>query len=46
MDTYAAHMPSENAYGDLRSMRSRASRTTSKAYGMEHGNWLGMDSSL
>ena len=43
LDTFAAHLTSEAPYGESKSIRSRV---TSKAYGMEHGKWLGMDGTL
>lgn len=41
-DTYAGHLPSSNyGFGDQPS-----TKRSSKAYGMEHGHWLGMDGSI
>lgn len=41
-DTYAGHLPSSNyGYGDQPS-----TKRSSKAYGMEHGHWFGMDASV
>lgn len=52
-DTYAGHMASYeygpaggDATSSLHNVRSSKKSVTSKAYGMEHGNWMGMDASI
>lgn len=50
-DTYAGHLTSHNEYftghcGTDRELLSSKRSIKSKAYGMEHGNWMGMDASI
>lgn len=50
-DTYAGHLTSHHEYwtgnyGADREMLSSKRSIKSKAYGMEHGNWMGMDASI
>ena len=52
-DTYAGHMSSyiDNSYqakgpSFQQDIQSSKKSLKSKAYGMEHGNWMGMDASI
>ena len=51
-DTYVGHMTASQyddsaaPYGSTSQVKSEKKSFASKAYGMEHGNWLGMEASI